>query len=61
MDRRSYQKGFKPWHFNNDTATPASKWLNQFHLGAISYPKLMARLLHYGSMIKAKAGPTVEK
>lgn len=53
--------GIKPWHFNNDSpingSSPSARWQNQFHLGAISYPKLMAQLARYGAMIKAAGGP----
>jgi hypothetical protein len=53
--------GIKPWHFNNDPpingSSPSARWRNQYHLGAVSYPKLMARLTHYGTMIKAAGGP----
>ena len=53
--------GMKPWHFANEHAVPANAtdavWINQFHLGATSYPSLMASLRTKGAAVKAKHGP----
>eukprot|EP01043_Picozoa_sp_COSAG02_P032731 COSAG02_NODE_2201_length_9535_cov_20.999364_5_plen_396_part_00 len=51
--------GIKPWHFNNDHSvngsSPSARWQNQYHLGAISYPKLMRQVARYGAMLQEGA------
>ncbi len=53
--------GIKPWHFINEKPVPDNttdaKWINQFHLGATSYPMLMSSMRRKGAAIKANQGP----
>ena len=50
--------GFKPWHFNSRAAKPGSTaYSNQFRLGAMSFPTLLAAMQEKGAALRAKAGP----
>jgi hypothetical protein len=53
--------GMKPWHYINEHAVPANAssavWINQFHLGATSYPSVIGSLRTTVAATKAKHGP----